>query len=219
MKLKGIINYKTYPEATGKKGLELSKHIDKFGKGILGIAPQHSDLAVVCEKIKAPVFAQHVDAIQAGRNTGYVTPYSIKRIGCSGTLLDHSEHLMKEAILKKTMKLCRKEGLKVILCADDTRQLKLHLKLKPDVIVYEPPELIATGKSVSKAKPSVLKKTIALANKAKIPVWCGAGISSVEDVKIAGELGAEGVLIASWVVKNRNKKKTVQNLVKALKKM
>ena len=186
MKLKGIINYKTYPEATGKKGLELSKHIDKFGHGILGVAPQHSDLSFIVQNVKAPVFAQHVDAIDAGRFTGFVTPYSIKHIGCSGTLLDHSEHQMKHDILKKTIGICRKESLKVILCADDLKQLKLHLRLKPDVIVYEPPELIATGKSVSKAKPDLLKKSIALANKARIPIWCGAGISSVDDVRVAG---------------------------------
>ena len=43
-------------------------------------------------------------------------------------------------------------------------------------------------------------------------VLCGAGISTGEDVKAAIELGAEGVLLASGVVKAKNPRKVLLDL-------
>ncbi|RLG55770.1 MAG: triose-phosphate isomerase, partial [Candidatus Hydrothermarchaeota archaeon] len=45
-----------------------------------------------------------------------------------------------------------------------------------------------------------------------IVVLCGAGISTGDDVRAAIELGAEGVLLASGVVKAKDPKKALLDL-------
>jgi Triosephosphate isomerase len=46
-----------------------------------------------------------------------------------------------------------------------------------------------------------------------VKVLCGAGISKGEDLKAAIELGAEGVLLASGIVKADDPKKALYDLV------
>ena len=46
-----------------------------------------------------------------------------------------------------------------------------------------------------------------------IPVLCGAGISTGEDMKAALELGAEGVLLASGIIKADDQKQALIDLV------
>jgi triosephosphate isomerase len=49
----------------------------------------------------------------------------------------------------------------------------------------------------------------------KLPVLCGAGISTGEDVKKALELGTKGVLLASGVVKAKDPYKVLLDMAKA----
>jgi triosephosphate isomerase len=143
----------------------------------------------------------------------------LKQNGCTGTLLDHSEHPAKGQQLIDTIGMCRKEHLMVVLCADDTTQMQTYSQLKPDILVYEPPELIATGNSVSQSKPDVLTESVWIGKKAGVPVWCGAGVSNGEDVLKAIELGAVGVLIASWIAASKSQEKAVKELADALKRI
>jgi triosephosphate isomerase len=91
--------------------------------------------------------------------------------------------------------------------------------LKPDVIAVEPPELIGTGVSVSKAKPDVVAGTVKLVrgvNK-KVTVLCGAGISRGEDVTAALKLGTQGVLVASGIVKAKDPYTIMREFAEAMK--
>jgi triosephosphate isomerase len=71
------------------------------------------------------------------------------------------------------------------------------------VVAVEPPELIGTGRPVSKVKPEVVRDAVSGVHGVNpdVRVFCGAGISSGEDARVALELGAEGVLVASCVTK------------------
>ena len=46
-----------------------------------------------------------------------------------------------------------------------------------------------------------------------VEVYCGAGISSGEDVVTAGELGASGILLASGVAKADDPRAVLRDLV------
>ncbi|MEM3370067.1 MAG: triose-phosphate isomerase, partial [Candidatus Micrarchaeia archaeon] len=48
----------------------------------------------------------------------------------------------------------------------------------------------------------------------KIPVLCGAGIKNSEDVRIAIELGARGILVASGITKAKDPKTATLELIK-----
>ena len=81
-----VTNFKTYPESTGEKAFLLAKLHEEVaketGKEII-IAVQPADILRVSH-LEIPVFAQHVDPIEQGRNTGFITPESVKEAGAAG---------------------------------------------------------------------------------------------------------------------------------------
>jgi triosephosphate isomerase len=86
--------------------------------------------------------------------------------------------------------------------------------LGPDAVAVEPPELIGTGTPVSKADPDIITDTVdRVSDVSEVPVLCGAGITSGDDVEAARELGAEGVLVASGVVKAESPREAMLDLV------
>ena len=76
----------------------------------------------------------------------------------------------------------------------------------PDMVAIEPPELIGTGRSVSKEKPDVITDSVRKIREVNptVKILCGAGITTGDDIYTALKLGAEGVLIASGVVRATN---------------
>ena len=95
---------------------------------------------------------------------------------------------------------------------------KLLPPLIPDAVAVEPPELIGTGIPVSQAQPEVVEDTVKevkTINK-KIKVLCGAGITTGDDMKAAMDLGADGVLLASGIIKAESPKDALLDLVSKL---
>ncbi len=90
--------------------------------------------------------------------------------------------------------------------------------MKPTIVAIEPPELIGTGIPVSKANPDVVVGSVeAVKGVSKnVKVLCGAGISTGDDVRAAIDLGTDGVLLASGVVKAKDPKKALLDLAGGL---
>jgi triosephosphate isomerase len=204
-----VINFKTYPEATGKNALKLAKVIEKVDKDII-IGVQETDIYLISEKTKLQVYAQHVDSGEPGRNTGFIFPGAVKKAGAKGVFLNHSEHKLSLDEIKKTFRQCRKVGLKVLIFAKDLREARIIEKLKPDYLVIEPPELVAGSKSVSQEKPQLIEK---ISKNIKMKFLVGAGIKNGEDVKVALKLGASGIAVASGVIKAKNPGRVLKGLV------
>jgi len=204
-----IVNFKTYLEATGQRALKLAKKAEKVSreKGVsVAIAPQCVDLAIVTKEVDIPVFAQHIDPIYAGSHTGHVLVDAVKEAGAVGTLVNHSERQLKVSDINRIIEITREKGLISVVCANNPNISMAVAALKPEIIAIEPPELIGTGIPVSKAKPEVVKGTIKLVREvnSEVTVLCGAGITCGEDVAAALRLGAQGVLVASGVVKAKD---------------
>jgi triosephosphate isomerase len=204
-----IVNFKTYAEATGKRAVELAKKAEKVNDetGVsMGVAPQFTDLAVVADAVDIPVFAQHIDPIKPGGYTGHVLAESVKGAGAKGTLINHSERQLKLSDIDEIVRITREKGLLSVVCANNPSVSTAAAALKPDLVAIEPPELIGTGISVSKAKPEVVKGTVQLVRNINVEVviLCGAGISTGEDVRAALKLGTQGVLVASGIVKAKD---------------
>jgi triosephosphate isomerase len=204
-----LVNFKTYLEATGKRAVELAKVAEKVSRETnisICVAPQFTDIAVVAREVEIPVFAQHIDPIKPGKNTGHVLADAVKEAGAVGTLINHSERQLRLSDIDLAIKIAREKGLISVVCANNHAISAAVAMLNPDMIAIEPPELIGTGVSVSKVKPEVIKSTIQLVREinSKAPILCGAGISSGEDVAAAMRLGIEGVLVASAVVKAKD---------------
>ena len=204
-----IVNFKTYLEATGKRAIELAKKAEKVSHETsvyVVVVPQLADLSAVAEAVEIPVFAQHMDPIKPGSYTGQILAESVKEAGATGTLINHSERQLKLSVIDELVRIAQRNEMVSVVCANNPTISAAVASLKPDVIAVEPPELIGTGISVSKAQPEVVAGTVKLVrgvNK-KVTVLCGAGISRREDVTAALKLGTQGVLVASGIVKAKD---------------
>ena len=204
-----LVNFKTYPQGTGKKALVLTKTAEKVSLETdvcIAVAPQFTDISSIAHSTSIPVFAQHIDPIKYGSFTGHILAESIKEAGAVGTLINHSERQLKLADIDATIKKTQELNLISIVCANNPSVSAAIAALKPDMTAVEPPELIGTGIPVSKAKPEVVTNTVELIKQINpnIIVLCGAGITTGKDVAAALRLGTEGVLVASGVVKAKD---------------
>lgn len=213
-----ILNYKTYVESTGKNAIQLSQYVEEASQesGVnMAIAPQAVDLYNIIEAVDIPVYAQHIDPITPGGHTGSTLPEAIKEANVTGTLINHSEQRLTLADIDAAVEKTRQLELTSVLCTNNVKTSAAAASFNPDYIAIEPPELIGTGIPVSKANPEVVEKTVEEIHKINdnISVLCGAGITTGEDMKAALELGAEGVLLASGIIKAENQKEALLDLV------
>lgn len=217
------MNFKTYSEATGKKSLEIAKVAEKVSletEVCVGLAPQFADIASTASSTAVPVFAQHIDPIKPGSFTGHILPEAVKEAGAVGTLINHSERRLKLADIDATIMRAREVGLISVVCTNNSAVSAAAAALKPNMIAVEPPELIGTGIPVSKAKPEVVTGTVELVKQVNpnVVILCGAGITKGEDVAAALQLGTEGVLVASGIVKAKDVYKALLDFAEAITK-
>jgi triosephosphate isomerase len=214
-----FINFKTYQEGTGQNAEKLARICQEVAKesGVeIIVVVQAADILRL-SRLSLPVWAQHVDDITFGPNTGQILPEAVLEAGAKGTLLNHSEKKLPLEVIKKTTSCCQSLGLKVLACADNLEEAKEIIKENPNFLAYEPPELIGSRTvSVSTAKKEVVADFTSQIK--KIPVLVGAGIHSQEDVRLAIKLGAAGILVATDIVLAKDPRKELLNLAQGFKK-
>jgi len=217
-----LVNFKTYREGMGENAVKLAKIAEqvhlKTGVSI-AIAPQVVDSKIVIDSSETPVFVQHVDPVGMGQFTGHILPESVAEAGCVGTLINHSERQVPLEAIKATVMRAREADLITIVCVDTIEKGRQVAAFSPEAIAIEPPELIGSGISVSRAKPEVVSGAVAAIKhiNPNIRVLCGAGITNGEDVASAQKLGAEGILVASGVVKAKDPKVALSDLAHGLR--
>jgi triosephosphate isomerase (TIM) len=209
--LKGpiIINCKNYLEIAGEKIFHLSEiaqDISERYKIEIIIAPPQNSLFYLSQFIKLPLICQHVDDEKIGPTTGFIIPELAKSYGASGSLINHSEHRMKQANIKNAIERLRQLEMFSIVCASTSKEVGELSRFNPDMIAIEPPELIGTGKAVSKVNPSIITESVKEARtySKNIKVICGAGIVDKTDIQSAINLGSQGILLASGLIKSES---------------
>ena len=216
-----ILNYKTYLESSGIKALELAHDLESAASesGITMVAaPQAADIYRISEETSLPIFAQHIDPIAPGGHTGSNFIDTLIEAGISGSLINHSEQRMKLADIDEVIKQCKANNIESCVCTNNIETSKAVAALDPVAVAVEPPELIGTGIPVSQAQPEVVEdsvKGVKAINK-KVKVLCGAGITTGDDMKAAMDLGADGVLLASGIIKAESPKEALLDLVSKL---
>ncbi len=210
------INLKTYAEATGEKAVALAKLCESIDKEHIALACQATDINRV-SSVGIDVMAEHVDSAKQGQGTGLVTPEAVKEAGAVGTLLNHSEHRLEREEMEKCIERAKENNLSIILCAEDDKEAEEFANLNVDFIAVEPPDLIGGDVSVT-TRPELVSDSVKKV-KAKNPdmkVLVGAGVKTKDDIVKALELGAEGVLLASGVVKAADQEEVLNDLVDGL---
>ncbi len=216
-----VLNVKTYTEATGDNALAIATLMDKISKetgASMAIAVQATDISLCARKINIPVFAEHIDPIRPGSHTGWTLPEAIKSAGAVGTLINHSEHRLILADIDVCISRAKELSLDHIVCSNNVATSKTIAAFSPNFVAVEPPELIGGDISVTTADPGIVSKTVeAVKNIDKnVKILCGAGVKDGKDVAKAIELGADGVLLASGVVKAKDKKSVIYDLASGL---
>ncbi len=221
------LNFKTFPQALGEHALRLARAahgVAVANPHVLVIAaPATPDLHAIAHNPEFHaknfmVFAQHADALEAGQHTGSVPLEAVRAAGVRGVFVNHSEKRLTRDVIQKTVERARALELKTLVCAESPRESRELARFAPWAVAVEPPELIGTGVSVSTARPEVVKNALVEVKNVNSSVlfFVGAGVSNLDDVRAAAQLGAEGVLLASAFVKAREPEKFLHELVEAL---
>jgi triosephosphate isomerase len=216
-----VINFKTYNEVVGERGLDLAKLCSDIASETgahIGIAPQMVDLAHISKAVSIPVFAQHIDAHGPGANTGFTSPEAVAGAGAYGSLINHSEHRLKIADIDEIVNKCKELNLTSIVCTNNLKVSCACAYFEPEFIAIEPPELIGGDISVTSADPGIVENTVLEIKKisSTVKVLTGAGVKTGTDVSKAIELGTDGVLLASGVVKAKDPKQVLRDLISGL---
>ena len=215
-----VINCKNYEEVSGDKivkFIKIAEQISKKYKVKIAISPPQHLIGLVANS-SITILAQHVDDSKVGSTTGFMIPELLKKSKVKGSLINHSEHRISSKEIEKLVLKLKELKMISIVCVKDIAEIKKYLKLNPDFIAIEPPELIGSGKAISTEKPELIAKAADIVNnsKNKTKLLCGAGIVSGDDVKKAIELGSKGILVASGIIKAKNWNKIILEFSKAL---
>ena len=212
-----VLNVKTYTESTGLNAVELAKLMERISKETnvsMAIAVQACDIFRCVETVDLPVYAQHIDPIKPGSSTGWTLPEAVKSAGAIGTLINHSEHRQILADIDTCVMRAKDLGLDTLVCTNNVATSKAVATFSPAMLAVEPPELIGGDISVTTADPGIVSTTVEAVRSINktVKILCGAGVKNGRDVAKALELGADGVLLASGVVKAKNKEEVLQDL-------
>jgi triosephosphate isomerase len=216
-----LVNLKTYPESSGRRALRITRAAGRIAADLgvsIALAPSALDLGAVAGVARVPVFAQHVDPVGPGQQTGAIPPEQVRSLGAVGTLLNHSEKRLAPEALARARDVCRKAKLVTVICAGGPAQAARVAALRPEFVAIEPPDLIGGSVSVSSARPVVVSKGVEAvrATSRTTRVLCGAGVKTPQDVAKALELGTQGVLLASGVARARDPARALRSLAKGL---
>jgi triosephosphate isomerase len=216
-----VLNVKTYAEAIGKKALHIARLMDKISREMdvnMAIAVQAPDISLCAEAVDIPVFSEHIDPINPGSHTGWMLPETVKAAGATGTLINHSEHRLRLADIDICINRAKELELDHIVCSNNVATSKASAAFSPNFLAVEPPELIGGDISVTTADPDVVTGTVKAVKEVDktVKVLCGAGVKTGEDVAKSIELGAEGVLLASGIVKAKDKERVIRDLASGL---
>ena len=208
-----LVNLKAYPCDPIAVSTAVRDVAEASGVRI-AVSPQAADIGRVAET-GVETWGQHVSPNAHGSHTGSTLAEAVADNGAVGTLINHSEHRLKLADIDGAVRAAERAGLETVLCANNPAQVGAAAALGPDAVAVEPPALIGGDVSVATADPDIVEDAVeaAAAVDPDVNVFCGAGVSTGEDVDIAGELGASGVLLASGVAKADDPTAVLEDLV------
>lgn len=216
-----IVNYKTYPQGSGDGAVQLTQKLMSVALPAdlkLVVCPQAADIYRVRERFPdAEIWAQHVDLIEAGRATGWTSIETLLMAGISGTIINHSEHELSYEEAVGTVQLAKEHKITSCLAVGDAQMADKLLETKSEVLAFEPPELVGSGQSLMSTDPAEAEEFLHRFKDSESTICIGAGVSDSQDVKKAADIGYEGILIASAIVKADDPALALSKMVEVLK--
>lgn len=207
--------------AWGAEAVRLAVEADRLAVE-LGVTivfdPQAVDIpAVAAATTRILVFAQHMDPAPPGRGVGAVLAEALRAAGAVGTLLNHSEMPLTRDVLRVSVERARQAGLATLVFADSPAQAAAFARLGPDIVLAEPPALIASGVSVGDVMSTFVADAVAAVRRVdpRILVMSGAGINRPADVERVMALGLDGTGSSSGILKAADPIATMRLMLEA----
>lgn len=210
------MNLKNYPQISGARAVAFAKQARKVEREFdvrIALCPQALDVRA-CAEAGVAVYAQHFDRVLKPESTGWTSLESLLEAGCTGTLINHSEHRLPLGEVLWAVDETKRRKAVAVVCTKDSDESGKLASTNPELVAVEPPELIGGDVSVTTADPSVVRRSVD-AVRVVAPstlVLCGAGIKSQADVAKAVALGAHGILVASGVTKAKRPEAALRDL-------
>jgi len=209
--------------AYGAEAVRLAQAADRLCQALsvsVIFDPQYVDIPAVARETRhLLVFAQHMDPVTVGRGAGSVLPEALREAGAVGTLLNHSERRMTLADINRAIRRAREVGLATMVCADSPEEAAAIALLAPDIVLAEPPELIATSRSAATEMRGFVERTVVMVGRIDpgIIVMCGAGVQTPDDVAQMMGLGVGGTGSSSGVLKAADPVAKMRAMLEAMK--
>ena len=208
---------KTYKETTSNEGIKklssVKKVSEEFNIPIIAVA-QATEIYRIKKELDIEVWAQHVDPIDPEKNTGWISPYSVKEAGATGVLINHSEHKVKEEVIIETIKKARQYNLKTLLIGQTVEMVKRFDSYDIDYLSFEKEDLIASTISMIDQQEETIKS---LVKTIKHPLIIGAGINDGEDARKSKAAGAAGILMATYFIQASDPEQKLKELAEGFK--
>ena len=159
-----------------------------------------------------------MDPVTPGRGVGSVLAEALKEAGAVGTMLNHSERRMTLTDINRASGRAREVGLATLVYADSPEEAAALAMLGPDIVLAEPPELIATSKSTATEMRGFVERAIELVGRIdpRIIVMCGAGVQTPADVAGMIALGVGGTGSSSGILKADDPIATMRSMITAM---
>ena len=190
---------------------------EKYDVDIIFTTPVVEIARVKAATKRIHVFAPHMDPIYPGRGLADTLPESLVAAGAEGVMLNHVEKPLGLHVLKQTIERADEVGLTTIVCTDSCAEAAMVAKLRPNIIVAEPSELIGTGVSVGPEYVAAATNAVKDVDP-DILVLTAAGIANGKDVYDTIIAGADATGSSSGVAKAADRAAMVDEMIAAVRK-
>lgn len=214
-----IVNLKNYKESTGRNletFLRYLNNVDIQNKVRIIIAVNPLDIVNAKKYSRHEIFSQTVDPAAKGAFTGKIPMESLLEIDVKGSLVNHSENRIESGRIESIAEMAGQFHFETVLCVESLEEAKKYAPLHPSFIAYEPPMLIGGDVSVTSAEPSIISNVVKSCIPENVRVLVGAGVKNPEDARMSIKLGADGVLIASGIVKAKEPAEALNGIIKGI---
>ena len=204
----------------GEDVIELARAADaaaeKYDVDIIFTTPVVEIARVRAATKRIHVFAPHMDPIYPGRGLADTLPESLVAAGAEGVMPNHCEKPLTLGVLKRTIERADEVGLATIVCADSIAEAGMIAKLRPNIIVAEPSELIGTGVRCGPEYVAAATRSVKDVDE-DILVLTAAGIANGEDVYNTIMAGADATGSSSGIAKAADRAAMVDEMISAVR--
>jgi triosephosphate isomerase (TIM) len=208
--------------AWGAEAVRLARAADRLSEELsvtIIFDPQAVDIPAVARETRhLLVFAQHLDPVTPGRGVGSMLAEAVREAGADGAMLNHSERRMTLGDINAAIRRAREVGLATMVYADSPEEAAAVAVLGPDIVLAEPPELIATSRSAATEMRGFVERAVELVGRVDpgIIVMCGAGVQTPDDVTGMIGLGVGGTGSSSGILKAADPIAVMEAMIAAL---